>query len=303
MKEPLERELKLAVDDGFELPPLPIAITPRRLRAIYHDTADHRLARRGVTLRRRSEDGRDHWQLKLPVDGDRLELEWEADDSAIPAELAALVTAFVRGRPLQPVAELHTLRRSVKVTSGGRPAAEVVHDTVEVLQGSRVVRSFAEVEIEQLADGSTGLMQRLERQLRAVGARRGDGRPRLLQALDIPVPRQVAPKRSAPPIEHLRAYLLQQVESLLRNDPVDPVRRDARRPCDARRHAAHAQRPQGGAQAARPRLGAGDARGARVARRDARRGARPRRLRELCRGRGRAARSRRARKAAASSRG
>ena len=173
-----------------------------------------------MTLRRRSEDGRDHWQLKLPVDGDRLELEWEADDSAIPAELAALVTAFVRGRPLQPVAELHTLRRSVKVTSGGRPAAEVVHDTVEVLQGSRVVRSFAEVEIEQLADGAKGLMQRLERQLQQSARAAATVARGFSRRSTSPCTGQVAPKRSAPPIEHLRAYLLQQVESLLRNDPV-----------------------------------------------------------------------------------
>ena len=220
MKETLERELKLAVDDGFELPPLPVAITPRRLRATYHDTADHRLARHGVTLRRRSEDGRDLWQLELPADGDRLELEWEADESEIPAEVAGLVTAYVRGRPLRPVAELHTVRRSVRVTSGGRPAAEVVHDTVDVLQGSRVVRSFAEVEIEQLAAGASGLMTRLERQLRAVGARRSDGRPKVFQALDLPAPGHARLKRGAPAIEHLRAYLLTQVESLLQNDPV-----------------------------------------------------------------------------------
>ena len=67
MKEELERELKLSVAPGFVLPPLAVDVERRDLRATYHDTPDHRLARRGVTLRRRSEDGHDFWQLKLPA--------------------------------------------------------------------------------------------------------------------------------------------------------------------------------------------------------------------------------------------
>ncbi len=219
MNETPERDLKLTVDDGFELPPLPIAIQPRRLRATYHDTPDLRLARYGVALRRRSEDGRDRWQLQLPAAGGGLRLEWEADDSALPAEIAALVRAYARDRPLRPVAELHILRRSVRVTSGGVPAAEVVHDSVDVLEGSRVVHSFAEVGVAPLGAGGAGLVARLERQLRAAGARRGDGRPKVGQALDLPAVKRARPKRGAPAVEHLRAYLGDQVESLLHNDP------------------------------------------------------------------------------------
>jgi CHAD domain-containing protein len=219
VKETLERERKLSVDDGFELPPLAIAVTPRLLRATYHDTEDFRLGRHGITLRRRSEDGSDRWQLKLPAGDARLELEWDADESEVPQELAALLTAYVRGRPLRPIAELHTLRRAVQVAWHGRPAAEVVHDTVEVFDGRRVVRSFAEVEIEQLADGAEPVVARLERRLRAAGARRSDGRPKVFQALDLPAPRRPRPKRGAPAIEHLRAYLVAQVDALLRFDP------------------------------------------------------------------------------------
>jgi CHAD domain-containing protein len=213
------RDLTLAVGDGFELPPLPIAITPRRLRATYHDTADHRLARRGVALRRRSEDGRDVWQLQLPAVADLAPLEWEADDSAVPPEAAALVRAYVRGRPLRPVADLHILRRSVRVTADGAPAAEIVHDSVDVLDGSRVVRSFAEVGVERIGAGGADVVARLERQLRAAGARRGDHRPAIGRALDLPAVERARPKRKAPAIEHLRAYLEAQVEALLRSDP------------------------------------------------------------------------------------
>ena len=70
MKETLEHELKLSVKRGFEMPPLPADVYARHLRATYYDTDDHRLARHVVTLRRRDEDGRDLWQLKLPSEGD-----------------------------------------------------------------------------------------------------------------------------------------------------------------------------------------------------------------------------------------
>ena len=94
----------------------------------------------------------------------------------------------MRGRALQPIAELHTLRRAVRLSSGGEPAAEVVHDSVEVLSGNRVVRSFDEVEVEQLAPGAEALIARVERQLRKAGARSGDGRAKVFRALDLPAP-------------------------------------------------------------------------------------------------------------------
>ena len=147
MRETLERERKLSVDDDFTLPPLQVDTTPKHLRAMYFDTDDHRLARYGVTLRRRFEDGRPLWQLKLPTDGDRLEIEDDTATPSVPDQLARLVTAFVRGRELVPLAELHTLRRAVRVSSGGKAVAEVVHDTVQVHEGGRFVRSFSEVEI------------------------------------------------------------------------------------------------------------------------------------------------------------
>jgi CHAD domain-containing protein len=219
MKETLERELKLSVKRGFELPPLPAEVTPRHLRATYYDTDDHRLARHVVTLRRRDEDGRDLWQLKLPSDGARLELEWEADGPDVPAELQGLLTAYLRGSALRPIAELRTLRRAVRVSDGGGPAAEVVHDSVQVLEGDQVVREFDEVEVEQLTPGADRLIARLERQLRAAGAKTSDGRPKVFQALDLPAPARRAAKRKAPPVEHLRAYLQEQVEALLGGDP------------------------------------------------------------------------------------
>ena len=224
MKETLEHEVKLSVGPDFTLPPLRVEATPRHLRATYYDTDDLRLARYGVTLRRRDEDGRDLWQLKLRSGGDRLELEQPADGPVVPADFTRLVTAYARGGELRPVAELHTLRRALRVTENGTPSAEVVHDTVDVHDGDRIVRSFSEVEIEQIADGAERLVERLAKQLRAVGAQRSDDRPKLFQALDLPARGRPAVKRGAPAIEHLRSYLQAQTDALLEHDPA--ARRD-----------------------------------------------------------------------------
>ena len=67
MKETLERELKLSVDRGFRLPELPgRSLARHTLTSTYHDSRDFRLARAGVTLRRRVENRKSVWQLKLP---------------------------------------------------------------------------------------------------------------------------------------------------------------------------------------------------------------------------------------------
>ncbi|MBA4170961.1 MAG: CYTH domain-containing protein, partial [Chloroflexi bacterium] len=71
-----EVELKLAVHGTFSLPDLTVDPSvaevrqdePQDLWASYWDTVDLRLARHGVTLRRRSgEPGGPRWTLKLPL--------------------------------------------------------------------------------------------------------------------------------------------------------------------------------------------------------------------------------------------
>ena len=75
MKTTIERELKFEADDiqidrlGGE------PLEPHTFASSYHDTADRRLLRAGITLRRRVENGLSNWQLKLPSGESRLELE------------------------------------------------------------------------------------------------------------------------------------------------------------------------------------------------------------------------------------
>ena len=180
IKETVEREVKLRAGDAFRLPELGgEAIEPRLFVSTYHDTADHRLGRRGITLRHRVENGKGLWQLKLQRAGARLELEEPGPPVEPPEELRALLIGHLRGVSLVPIARLRTRREGV-VADG----AEVVHDTVSVLDHQRVTRSFEELEVE-LLDGDEKTLRRLEKALRRAGAVDGENRPKVFQALDL----------------------------------------------------------------------------------------------------------------------
>src|SRR5436190_1704042 len=100
----VEVERKYETDSAFTLPDLrdvpgvTRVADPERhtLLARYYDTADLRLARRGVTLRRRTGGTDDGWHLKLPrAKGERQEVRRPAGTAAdsVPADLAELVIA------------------------------------------------------------------------------------------------------------------------------------------------------------------------------------------------------------------
>ncbi len=97
MQTTVEHERKLEAPQGFELPDLGgEPLEPRVFTSVYHDTADRSLARAGITLRRRTERGRSVWQLKLPVNGARLELEEPGGPAGPPDRLRALLRAHER---------------------------------------------------------------------------------------------------------------------------------------------------------------------------------------------------------------
>ena len=175
----------------------------------------------GITLRRRVEsaegDGPGVWQLKLPHGDDRLELEWDAPDARVPREVEQLLLAHTRGGPLVAVATLRQERAGVMVERNGTDVAMVVHDTVEVLEDGEVVDLFEELEVE-LVEGSRADLEWLETELRSVGAVDPDGRPKVLQALDVPANR-VAAKLKKRSDEQLAAALRNQYYEILRHDP------------------------------------------------------------------------------------
>jgi CHAD domain-containing protein len=220
VKATIERERKLTAPSGFVLPHLPGEPLPaRELSSTYHDTPGLRLAAAGITLRHRVERGRGAWQLKLPHDGDRLELEFEGGARGVPSEVTALLTAHLRGARPVPVARLRTHRAGVLVRSGGRAIAEVVVDSVAVFEGRRIARRFEELEVE-LVDGTVSDLRGIVRRLRRAGAAEADMRPKLFQALDLPPPEAAErPDRSASAREHVAAALRAQYRAIVRHDP------------------------------------------------------------------------------------
>ena len=183
MKRILERELKFDADPGFAIPELGgRPIEPRVFTSTYHDTADGRLFASGITLRRRVENRVGVWQLKLPSEGGRFELEEPGGPTRVPPVLLDLLPALLRGgATLQPVAKLRTRRAGFVVTRDGEKI-EVVLDSVDVLDGTRVASRFAEIEAEAIAGDGTAL-RAIGKELRRAGARRGDGTPKLARVL------------------------------------------------------------------------------------------------------------------------
>ena len=215
IRETLEREVKLRAGEEFRLPELGgEAIEPRVFVSTYHDTADHRLARRGVTLRHRVEHGKGLWQLKLLRDNARLELEAEGGPGSPPDDMLELLVAHLRGAALVPIARLRTRREGVRADG-----AEIVHDTVAVLDHQRVTRSFEELEVE-LLDGDEKTLRRIEKELRRAGAADGESRPKVFQALDLDFQPELADEPDdASSAATLRARIREQVERVFAHDP------------------------------------------------------------------------------------
>jgi CHAD domain-containing protein len=202
----VEHEQKLEAPAGWELPALDGAeLEPRVFTSVYHDTPDHSLARTGITLRRRTERGKSVWQLKLPGDEARLELEEPGGPAGPPESLAALLRAHLRSNGVVPVAELRT-RRHGRLVDG----AEVTLDEVKVMDAQRVVSEFTEIEVE----GEPATVKTIAKQLQRAGAKAVDLTPKLFRA--VPPAEREQPKT---PFETFRAMLRDQLDAILTNDP------------------------------------------------------------------------------------
>ena len=252
MRATVERELKLDVEGSFELPPLEGEALPTRVfTSTYHDTPSRSLQRAGITLRRRLENGKSLWQLKLPRSDDaRSELEEPGGPVRVPRALASLLHAHLRHGALEPVATLRTRRAGVRVVDGDRAVAEVTVDNVDVLDAGRAAGGFAEVEVE-LLDGDEADLERLGRRLRRAGARRSDGVPKLYRVLP-PAPRAKAPAPDAPLRDHLRHLLEVQLAELEAHDPGVRLGEDAE---DVHRFRVATRRTRALVRATRPLLG------------------------------------------------
>ncbi len=242
MNGAVERELKLAAPRRFSLARMDprlagFVASPvrfRRLHTVYYDTPDLRLARWGCSLRFRGGEG---WTLKIPEAQRsaalvREEHVFPGDGSAIPAAALDLATAYLRGVMPSPVIELRTLRASRHVLGdGGDDLAEVVEDDVRVVNGTRVVRRFRQLEIELARAAPDALLPVFGKLLREEGAGKRDPVPKNVRALgadacaaEIDVR---PPGRGARLGEVARAALAVSVERFIRYDATLRLAADA----------------------------------------------------------------------------
>jgi inorganic triphosphatase YgiF len=226
------------------------------LDGVYYDTADLRLIRAGVTLRRRTGGADAGWHLKLPAGaetrdevrlplaapagtpaagtapgtaGQRAAAPHARDDGSVPEELAFLIRAYTRGAALAPVMHTQTSRRVVWLVDGaGQTLAEIAADHVSAEPADGSASSWEEIEAE-LVTGGPALLTAIDTQLRRVGARPAAAGTQLRRALAGRLP-PVGAAHEPPLTRHssaaevVLAYLRDQVAAISRYDPL--VRRD-----------------------------------------------------------------------------
>jgi CHAD domain-containing protein len=210
---------------------LATAREPQRLVTNYLDTTDLRIARWGCSLRRRQGERKDvTWTVKLPSSEEgsllvRSEHDFHGGDPRRPpAEAVDLLTAYVRGAPLAPVARLRTVRRGVELADElGRAVASVTDDEVSVMDGARVASRFRELEVELAEGAPAATAETLVQRLREAGAGPVENVSKLRRAL--------GPHAAEPPEvavddvdsqstvrDVVRRALATSVERLLRHD-------------------------------------------------------------------------------------
>jgi CHAD domain-containing protein len=219
-----ETERKYDVPDGFELPSLVGAgdvssvadADTHDLDATYFDTEDLRLARNRRTLRRRTGGDDAGWHLKTPGDGSsRTEHRLPLDGEAVPAELQAEVRAIVRERALTPVARLRTRRIETPLRdASGRTLALIAQDQVTAETDGGEQR-WQEVEVE-LVDGGPRVLKAVERQLLAAGATPAAGPSKLARALG---DRLAAGGGKPKKVNPVLAYAREQRDAIAAYDP------------------------------------------------------------------------------------
>jgi CHAD domain-containing protein len=195
------------------------------LEATYFDTDDYRLARAGVTLRRRVGGEDEGWHLKLPAGEDTRQEVRVPLGRAVkqpPKDLSSLVRAHTRGSGLGPVAEIKTNRRRWQLTNdNGLLLAEVVDDvvTAQTMGSSTTTTSWREIEVELGEGGDRELLDTVEQHLGEAGIHPSSSKSKLSQVIGV--------KRDAIPTitkkstagEVVLAYLHEQRAALQNQDP------------------------------------------------------------------------------------
>ncbi len=199
------------------------------LDAVYHDTADLRLAGASATLRRRTGGADAGWHLKLPLSGDsREEVQAPLSDS-LPDDLRELALSRTRGAELRPVVRIRSTRTTRQlVDPDGTVLAELTVDGVRAqsLSGTPTLAAWTEMEVE-LAEGTDpALLDAVEKALAKSGVDRAASPSKLARALEttgLQAPRIPAPRAekvvSGSAGDKVLGYLDRQVRALVNLDP------------------------------------------------------------------------------------
>jgi CHAD domain-containing protein len=225
IEQKYEVETGVALPSFADLPQVAAVSEPEQetLVAEYYDTDDLRLLKAGITIRRRQGGPDEGWHLKLPEDaaagrptagashrreirlslsqGDRDRAAQRAEGGdPVPAELARLVRAHVRGGSLGPVARIETRRRlTILRDAAGTSLAEIAEDEVaaQSLGASTTLSRWNELEIE-LTGGRPELLRAAAKRLRRRGLRPAGRAAKLERALAVDA-RPAGSGRSGPP--------------------------------------------------------------------------------------------------------
>ena len=216
-----------------------------RLDAVYFDTADHALASRRITLRRRTGGSDAGWHLKLPPEtagtgdaGPQQRREVHAplgQAGVVPDILLARVQAYLRGAAVVPVVKLHTERTTHALYGeDGVHLADLADDLVTAERlpgpdGGGSKQQWREWELE-LVHGDASLFAPAEQVLVGAGARPAGHASKLAKALGAPAGDQDAVAgadegipalpagRKSPAAAVVTVYTAAQIKELLDQD-------------------------------------------------------------------------------------
>jgi CHAD domain-containing protein len=213
MRTQREVERKYEADPEAELPELPGVVTgPQHetLDAVYYDTADLRLIRGGLTLRRREGGEDEGWHLKVPVGEDtrdEIHIPLNGKDTP-PKQFADLTLGYTRGAELRPVARIQTERTRWEILGGkGKLRAELTDDRVTASRPDAETKTWREIEVE----GDPDVIERTDEPLRSAGFQRSSLPSKLARALET---KRVVREPGKTAGEVVLAYVAAQVEKI-----------------------------------------------------------------------------------------
>ncbi|MFG1647606.1 CHAD domain-containing protein [Amycolatopsis sp. NPDC049252] len=175
------------------------------LDASYYDTRTFRLARAGITLRRRVGGHDAGWHVKLPVSADErqeIQLPLGGDARKVPGRLKRLVRAYTLGEKLVPIAHLRTDRFAHRLADGeGRTVATLTDDHVTGEAGGESARldEWRELELELDPGAEPGLLEEFDRALAEAGLSASPWPSKLRRLIGdrVPAPRRARKKPTA----------------------------------------------------------------------------------------------------------